>query len=321
MTTLASAMAKTHGGPMKLISIVCPVYNEEGAVVLFYERLKRVLEPLSAQYVFELIFTNNRSTDGTLTALLRLREVDSRVQIVTLSRNFGYQASLQAGLSHAKGAAVIIIDVDCEDPPEMISDFLDRWEQGYDVVYGIRCDRPEAWPLKQARNGFYRVLRAMADMDIVLYMAEFALMSANVRDCVISNGNTFPFIRSEIGYAGFSRCGIKYRRKQRVAGVTHYNLFRMTTFAIGGILTSSTVLLRAAAYCWPILAIANAALLASGWAGGFSMAVVIDLLWIAFLVTVHGLYLARVYKNGMGRPVFIVDQKHTYLNRAAAAGE
>ncbi len=303
---------------MKLISIICPVYNEEKTVGLFYDRIRRVVDPLSNRYAFEFLFTNNRSTDGTLDQLLRLREADRRVQVITLSRNFGYQASLQSGLSHAVGDAIVIIDVDCEDPPEMISEFVAKWEEGFDIVYGIRSDRPEAWLLKQVRNAFYRVLRIMADMDVILYMAEFALVGADVRDCLIENRNTFPFLRSEIGYAGFSRCGIKYARQKRIAGVTHYNLIRMAAFAIGGILTSSTILLRAAVYCWPILVLANILFLASGRAGGFSSAVILDLLWVAFLLTVHGLYLARVYKNGIGRPVYIIDKKHTFLNRPAS---
>jgi dolichol-phosphate mannosyltransferase len=207
-----------------------------------------------------------------------------------------------------------VIDVDCEDPPELVGEFLKKWEEGYDVVYGIRKDRPEAWPVKKLRNGFYRILRATADMDIILYMAEFALIGANVRDSIINNKNTFPFLRSEIGYAGFSRYGVMYTRHQRIAGHTHYNLARMSAFAIGGILSSSTFLLRAAAYLWPVLVLLNIALLILGGPRSFQVLVAIDLLWVAWLVTVHGLYIARIYKNGIGRPVYIVDRRLTILN-------
>lgn len=299
---------------LPLISIVCPVFNEVTTVPLFYDRFRRVIGPLADRYRFELIFTNNRSTDGTLDAILELRKHDPSVQVVTLSRNFGYQASIQCGLSHAAGTAMTVIDVDCEDPPELVATFLDKWEEGYDIVYGIRQDRPEAWPLKKLRNGFYRILRATADMDVILYMAEFALIGANVRDSIINNRNTFPFLRSEIGYAGFSRHGIQYTRHPRIAGHTHYNLARMAAFAIGGILSSSTFLLRAAAYLWPVLVLLNIALLIAGGAGPFQALVAIDLLWVAGLVTVHGLYIARIYKNGIGRPVFIVDRRLSLLN-------
>lgn len=303
----------------KLITIVCPVYNEEQTIPLFYERLERVLAPLRASYAFEVLFTNNRSTDNSLSILKSLRDRDPEVQILTLSRNFGYQASLQAGLSHANGDALIVVDVDCEDPLELIGPFAAKWDEGYDVVYGIRHDREESWVMKKVRNTFYRVLRIMADMDIVLYMAEFALVGSNVKDAIISNRNTFPFFRSEIGYAGFSRFGIPYKRQPRIAGRSHYNLRRMTIFALGGILTSSTFLMRAAAYLWPLLALFTIGLLISDFIAhsstGFEVAVVSLLLYISFFVMIFGLYIARIYKNGMGRPVFIVDAKNSFLTQ------
>jgi polyisoprenyl-phosphate glycosyltransferase len=153
----------------KLISLICPVFNEEEATPLFYQRLTNVLAPLRSRYDFEILFTNNRSTDRTLEVLREIRKTDPAVQVLTLSRNFGYQASLHAGMSYVRGDAVIAIDADCEDPPEMIKDFLEKWEEGYDVVYGIRYDRDEWWPVKKLRGLFYRILRATADMDIVLY--------------------------------------------------------------------------------------------------------------------------------------------------------
>jgi dolichol-phosphate mannosyltransferase len=248
------------------------------------------------------------------------------VQVLTLSRNFGYQASLQAGMSYARGQAVIAIDVDCEDPPELIEEFVRKWEEGYDVVYGVRYDREEWWPLKKTRNLFYRILRATADMDVVLYMAEFALIGSAVRDAIINNSNTYPFLRSEIGYAGFARFGVKYKRQPRIAGRTHYGLGRMLTFGIGGILTSSTVLMRLAAYSWPVVALASLICLGIDFAKqsslGFRLAVVGLLLYISFFLMSYGLYLARIYKNGMGRPVFLVDFKESCLNseNAMAAG-
>lgn len=304
----------------KLISIICPVFNEEQTIPLFYERVERVLAPLRERFDFEILFTNNGSTDRTLPILRSLRERDAEVQVLTLSRNFGYQASVQAGLSHVKGEAIVVIDVDCEDPPELIEQFVAKWEEGYDVVYGIRYDRQEWWPLKKCRNTFYRILRAVADMDIVLYMAEFALLGANVRDAIISNRNTFPFFRSEIGYAGFSKFGIRYMRQPRIAGQTHYNLTRMTTFALAGILTSSTFLMRIAAYAWPVMTLLALGLMIGDAithsSTGFRWAVIGLLLYISFFLMAFGLYIARIYKNGMGRPVFIVDWKNSSVNES-----
>ena len=185
-----------------LVSIICPVYNEERAIPLFYDRLNAVWASLSAKYDFELIFTNNRSVDGTLASIQALREKDLKVQVITLSRNFGYQASVLAGISYSTGEATVVIDVDCEDPPEMLPLFIAKWEEGYDIVYGLRANRPEPRALIFMRKLFYRLLRLMADTDIVLDMAEFALVSARVRNVMCDNKNTFPFLRAEIGYSG-----------------------------------------------------------------------------------------------------------------------
>ena len=139
-----------------------------------------------------MLFTNNASTDASAEIVARIREEDPSVQLLTLSRNFGYQASLQAGLTYAAGDAIVIIDVDCEDPPEMIPEFLRRWQEGYDVVYGIRKDRPEPWMIRQLRTLFYHVLSASADMDIILFMSEFSLLTAEVRAPSFRTRPAFP---------------------------------------------------------------------------------------------------------------------------------
>lgn len=303
----------------KLVSIVSPVYNEEHSIPILYERVQKAIANYRDRFDFEILFTNNASTDATAEIVARIREEDPSVQLLTLSRNFGYQASLQAGLTYAAGDAIVIIDVDCEDPPEMIPEFLHRWEEGYDVVYGIRKDRPEPWLIKQLRALFYHVLSASADMDIILFMSEFSLLTAEVQRAILSNQTSFPFLRSEIGYAGFARFGIPYRRQKRVAGETHYNLLSMTIFAVAGILTASTFLLRVPLYVFPLLAFGNAGLIIRdvvyGGTAGLRLAVVFDLIYIIGLLNVFGLYLARIYKNGMRRPNFIVNRKASLLNR------
>ena len=303
-----------------LISIVCPVYNEEQAIPIFFGRLKNAIAPLVDKYDFELIFTNNRSTDGTLSVIRALREKDPSVQVVTLSRNFGYQASVLAGISYSAGDATIVIDVDCEDPPEMIPRFVAKWEEGFDIVYGLRADRPEPRVLVWLRKLFYRTLRLMADTDIVLDMAEFALVSSRVRNVMRDNRNTYPFLRAEIGYSGFLRHGITYDREQRVTGQSYYNLWGMVLFAAAGILSVSTFPIRIALYALPLVVFVNAALLACDLIGApsccFKILVVMDLVYGITLVTTHGLYLARIYKNDIGRPIFIIDWNLSFTNRA-----
>ncbi len=299
------------------ITVICPVFNEERTIPAFYERFRAAVAPLRATYDVELIFTNNRSTDRSLEVIREIIQLEPTVQVLTLSRNFGYQASLQAGLSQATGDAVVFIDVDCEDPPEMIPAFVDKWVEGYDVVYGERVDRPGNAVIKSLRNWFYRVLKALGDAEIVLYMAEFALFSRQVRDAVVNNQNTFPYIRAEIGYAGFTRYGIPYRRQPRIVGDTHYNVIDMFAAAVGAILTSSTIPMRAAVLALPVVALLSVVgVFADGGGAGpwFKLMVAFDLFALLTLVTTYGLYIARIHKNVMGRPIFIIDWRQSIIN-------
>jgi dolichol-phosphate mannosyltransferase len=301
-----------------LISIICPVHNERESIPVFYSRLQSSIAPLRKNYEFELIFINDSSTDSTLSVIQELRNKDSSIQVLTLSRNFGYQAAVLAGMKYARGNGIFTIDVDCEDPPELIPQFVSKWNEGFDVVYGLREGRPEARLLIKVRKLFYRSLKIMADSDIVLDMAEFALISAHVRDIIVDNQNTFPFLRAEIGYVGFSRVGIKYDRQSRVMGKSHYNIWRMAVFATGGILTSSTFPMRFAFYFLPFFIIFNIVLVAadllSGSATLFKILVTFDLVYGISLLTVYGLYFARIYKNSISRPVFVIDWKRSYHN-------
>jgi dolichol-phosphate mannosyltransferase len=237
-----------------------------------------------------------------------------------LSRNFGYQASLVSGLSNARGDAVIIIDVDCEDPPEMIPRFLAEWENGNDIVYGERVNRSEHVLLRAARRAFYRITRRIADNDFVLDMAEFSLVSRRVRDVCLSQKSTFPFLRNELAFSGFTRIGLPYTRQQRIHGQTHYNLVRMTQFAIAGILSSSTFPLRLTVYAGLPLAIMDfiAAI------GSLIHPIPLNLQWLILLnlallllgASFSALYVARIYKDGVNRPLFIVDDKQSFANRS-----
>ena len=181
--------------PRKLVTIVCPVFNEEKAVPLFYGRLEKALATLEDRVRFEILFVNNRSTDRTEAEVMALREKDPRVQLLTMSRNYGYQASISAGMRHASGDASVNIDVDCEDPPEMIPKFIERWLDGADIAYGIRARREEFVLMHLARKLFYRVTKRVSDHEIVLDMAEFFLVDRKVKEHVLSTRSTFPFVR------------------------------------------------------------------------------------------------------------------------------
>ncbi|MCX6124388.1 MAG: glycosyltransferase family 2 protein [Proteobacteria bacterium] len=291
-----------------LLSIICPVFNEELAIPLFYQRIKIVFDQLVGIH-YELIFTNNASSDRSLEEIHKIKKVDSNVSVLTLSRNFGYQASILAGMKHARGDCTLVIDVDCEDPPEMIGEFVQKWREGYDICYGIRGKRDEARWVTWFRLLFYRIMKLTADTDIILDMAEFALLSRRVRSVLINNSNTFPFLRAEIAYSGFRKIGIPYDRQRRIIGRTHYNLWRMFLFAAAGIMSVSTFPLRAAVYGLPLLVLLNVLGLFfdNGSHDFFRILVAANLVYLALTMSAQGLYIARIYKNGIGRPIYIVD--------------
>lgn len=309
--------------PKKLVTIVVPVFNEEKAVPLFYERLVKAIAPTEGRVRYEILFVNNRSTDSTEAQVLALREKDPRVQLLTMSRNFGYQASITAGMKNASGDASVNIDVDCEDPPEMIPKFVERWLAGADIAYGIRARREEFVLMHLARKLFYRVTKRLSDHEIVLDMAEFFLIDRKVKEFVLSTASTFPFVRGQVGYVGFRREGIAYKREKRIIGETHYNLVSAIRFGLAGILSSSTLALRILAYVGVTL-FALDLVVAVGFlfapaksletlVRAFAAGVAVHLGWLAFAAGTLGIYLARVYKDTIGLPLYVADPKHSTI--------
>lgn len=308
--------------PRPLVTIVTPVFNEEVTIPLFYERLCKAIAEIEAKVRFEILFVNNRSTDRTLALIHELQEHDRRVNVITFSRNYGYQASITAGMTHARGEAVCNIDVDCEDPPEMLPRFIQRWLDGADVVYGIRDKREELILMHWGRKLFYRFTRRVADHEIVLDMAEFFLVDRRVRDAVLKTRSSFPFVRGQVGYVGFRREGIPYKRQRRIAGETHYNLLSAAKFGTAGILSSSTLPLRMLAYFGALIVFADlAGAVVVGALGGrfgltpfFRLALsfaLINVAWFAIAFGAIGIYLARVYKDVIGLPLYVVDERTT----------
>jgi len=315
---------------MPLVSVVIPAFNEAATLPIFYEHLVKALNPLeeSGKLTLELLFVNNGSSDGTLAFLEELRAKDPRVKVATLSRNFGYQAAITAGLTLSRGDAVACIDSDGEDPPSVLAKFIERWlEGGADVVYGVRGKRPESAWMQLGRKLYYRLTRATADHEIVLDMAEFALLDRKVRDAVLTTNSTFPFVRGQVGYVGFRRVGIKYDRHARLGGKSHYNLIRAGQFGVGGILSSSTMPLRFMAYgaamLLPLSVIALGLIIyevvrvsttpAAALLGWSLVLVVLLELWLVFGIGVLAIYVARIYKDQVGLPLYVVDRSRSFL--------
>jgi glycosyltransferase involved in cell wall biosynthesis len=306
-----------------VLAILCPCYNEQKTVGLFFERLRPVIDSLSDRYTVKTIFLNNCSNDATLEEILKIRRTWPHVYVITFSRNVGYQRSLDAGLRNTVGDLFVFIDVDCEDPPSLIPEFLKRYEEGYDIVYGERVDREEPDWLKAARRYFYRILKGLADDEIILDMAEFGLFTAEVREAIICDQNSFPFIRASIGRAGFRRYAVPFKRQQRVAGETHYNLFGMIVFGVAGILSASTLFLRLPMYLLPFWLLALTVLLiiylsnGAPWAG--AVALYLGVTYIGSTLAFASLYVARTYKNGLRRPTAFISRRDTHLHDIAVA--
>lgn len=308
-----------------LITILCPVYDEDRVIPLFFQRIQPVLEKLSEHYAVHLLFLNNASRDRTSQQIEKIRDVWASTYLITMSRNVGYHASLECGLKNAMGDLFVFIDVDCEDPPEMILEFVEKYEQGYDIVYGERVDRDESELMKRARRFFYRLLRAVADEEILLDMAEFSLFTKEVRDAILDENTSFPFLRASIARVGFRRAAIPFKRQKRIAGSTHYNLMRMSLFAVGGILSASTLFLRLPIYLLPVWLL-SLLLLGVGYVSTHSpwMVVAAFLLFAAYTgatMAFTAMYVARAYKNGLHRPNAFIDRSRSVLQPARREAE
>ncbi len=206
-----------------LISIVVPVFNEELNIGPFYETVSRQIEPLSGVYDFEFVFTDNHSTDATFTLLRELTQRDQRVHAYRFSRNFGYQRSIMTGYSRARGDAAIQLDVDLQDPPELIGRFLEEWRGGADVVYGIRTKRQEPWLINIQRVLFYRLIDRLSEEKIPVDAGDFRLISRRVIDLLKSFDDAQPYLRGTIATLGFKQVGIPYNRNARVRGESKFH--------------------------------------------------------------------------------------------------
>jgi glycosyltransferase involved in cell wall biosynthesis len=297
------------------LSVIVAVHNESRNIVPFYERAKPVLESLRVDD-WDITFVNDASEDDSLSEILKLRELDRRVRVITLARRFGYHAVLLAGLTRSESDLYAMVDVDCEDPPELLVKFYEAIKGGAQVAYGVRSNREEPAVITLGRKFYYLVNRSIADGEFVMWMAEFAMITRQVRDAILVPHTTFPFLRAELGYVGFKRVGIAYLRAKRQHGKSHYNILNMTKFAVAGILSSSTFLLRFVLYLAVFIAAVFplCVLVFRLNTGGVAMlAALLSLYFLLVSVPLIGLYLARTYKNVVSRPVFVIDQEQTFL--------
>ena len=215
-----------------LISIVIPVYNEAANIPALYERIHDVADGLIDDYRFEFLFTDNHSTDDTFTIISDLATTDDRVRCLRFSRNFGFQRSILTGYLNARGDAAVQIDADLQDPPELIPQFLELWEQGHAVVYGIRSKRPEGRSMTAARSAFYRLVNLVSADDLPHDAGDFRLVDRRILDALRQIDDYHPYLRGLIASFGFDQIGVEYERDARSEGNSKFSFWKLVGLAM-----------------------------------------------------------------------------------------
>jgi len=303
-----------------LISIVVPVYNEEPNIYPFYERMVPILGGLSERYRFEFVFTDNHSSDRTYRLLAELAAKDRRIRVFRFSRNFGFQRSILTGYTRCRGDAAIQLDVDLQDPPELIATFLERWQAGADVVYGVRKQRAEGWAITTARAVFYRLVDVLSEEKLPVDAGDFRLISRRVIDPLCAYRDANPYLRGTIATLGFEQVGIEYARAARQRGESKFPFSKLMSLALDGILNHSTVPLRFATYFGMATSLVTVLMMAgyafirlilrADWPAGFTTLAALILLSIsinAMLLGIIGEYLGRMYRQVREGPLTIVE--------------
>jgi len=299
---------------LKLLSVVAPMYNEEGTVEAFYQRVRDALEGIE----FELVVVDDGSTDATTSILARLADDDPRVRVIELSRNFGHQTAITAGLDHASGDAVVMIDADLQDPPEVIPTLLERWHAGADIVYAVREARVGETRFKLATaRWFYRLMSKLANIELQEDAGDFRLLDRRALDALLSMRERSRYLRGMTVWVGFTQAAVSYQRDARYAGATKYTVPRMLRFALDAIASFSHAPLQAATVLGFIFSfVAFLAIpvviglkLVDSYLPGFStITVVILLLGGIQLIAVGiiGEYVGRIYDEVKRRPLYLV---------------
>jgi len=305
-------------------SIVAPVYNEEEILPAFYERVRAVMEGLGQPW--ELIMINDGSRDGSLAIMEGLAQTDAHVRVVNFARNFGHQVAVTAGIDHASGDAVVLIDTDLQDPPEVIVEMVAKWHEGYDVVYAVRTQREgESWFKLATAKMFYRMIYRITDVNIPLDTGDFRLMDRKVADVLRHMREHNRFIRGMTSWAGFKQTGVGYVRKARMAGETKYPLRKMIRFAWDAVTGFSYFPLQVMIYLslsLAVLAVLVGVVVAvlrltqgPDFFGGQATTIILLMLLSAFqlfFLFIVGQYIARIYDETRDRPLYVVASTRNF---------
>ena len=327
MSARVNGEPESGGRELGLLSVVAPFFNEEQTVAEFHRRLAEALDGVP----FELIAIDDGSTDATPRLLAELADRDERVRVVTLSRNFGHQAAITAGLDHARGDATVMIDADLQDPPELIPEMVARWREGYEVVYAVRSERAGETRLKlTTARWFYRLFGRVSQVPLEQNAGDFRLLGRTALESINAMRERARFLRGMTSWVGFAQTSVPYQRDARYAGETKYPLRKMMRFSLDAISSFSNLPLQAATLLGFVFSLI--AFLAIPVAIGFRIAgefvpgiasvlLVVLLLGGIQLITVGiiGEYLGRVYDEVKGRPLYIVSQTRNMAPEDPAA--
>ncbi len=316
-------------GPMSSIpigrlcefSIIVPVYNEASGLSELYRRLRAVMDELGSSW--ELVLVDDGSRDESAREIALLSRLDRRVRGIGLSRNFGFQIAVTAGLDASRGEAVILMDADLQDPPEVIPEMVAQWREGFEVVYGVRAEREgETWFKRTTASGFYRLIRRITNVNIPLDTGDFRLMDRRVVEAIREMPEHNRFLRGMVSWVGFKQTGITYKRQPRFAGKTSFTIAKMWRFALDAITGFSYVPLQLATYLGLVvallsgLAIFAVIVLRLFGAGQPLLGQATTLVAVLFMGAIQliclgiiGEYLGRIYDEVKRRPLYLVSQR------------
>ncbi len=300
-------------------SVVVPLYNEQEVIGETYKRLTAVMERAGQPY--ELIFVNDGSRDDTLPLTRVICQNDPRVKLLSFSRNFGHQTAITAGMDHARGQAIVVIDADLQDPPEVMLQMFDKWKEGFGVVYGQRTVRKgESAFKKVTAKLFYRFLRSMTEVDIPVDAGDFRLLDRKVCDALKSLPERSRYVRGLVSWVGFKQAAVPYVREERFAGVTKYPLKKMLKLAGNAVTSFSYKPLKLSIVLGCVLSVAGfgylVALLVRALTGALPQGETLLLLGLLLffagvgfvLLGLAGEYIGRIYDEAKGRPLYILEE-------------
>ncbi len=301
-----------------VFSIVLPVYEEADNLTPLYERLTGVMEVVGEP--FEIVFVDDGSQDQSPRLMEALIEKDPRVKLVALARNFGHQVAISAGMDHARGEAVIIMDADLQDPPEVIPDFIAKWREGYEVVYAIRAKRKEGVLKRAAYAAFYRILHSISNIEIPLDAGDFCLMDRKVVNVLANMPERNRFVRGIRSWVGLRQIGLSYERDTRYAGLPKYTFNRLMYLALDGLVSFSYIPLRIITILGFTVSLVSILLalfytikkLTSGLSPPGFATLVVSIFFLAGIqlvtIGVIGEYVGRIFEEVKRRPLYVVRQ-------------